>query len=197
MRLFFDGRGARRPLIGGSARDGGWARRPPIGGSAPDEKEPPIVSSHGDVDFDGGDKMDLSTDRVTPCVPLMRALRGVMLNGLCEGVKTMSVELDAQALPDFVQCMHAGVIGSMRELHVSFVQGTPPGVIATALRSVTEGNPRLQCSSQSGRRTTFTARPWTPAVQAEIAEAYERWGRADGVMCERRPAARAHGEGGA
>jgi hypothetical protein len=65
-----------------------------------------------------------------------------MLNGLCEGVRVMSVELETRAIPDFVQCMRAGVIGSMRELHVLFVQGTPPGVADAALRSVTEGNPR-------------------------------------------------------
>jgi hypothetical protein len=120
-----------------------------------------------------------------------------MLNGLCEGVRVMSVELDARAIPDFVQCMHAGVIGSMRELHVLFVKGTPPDMADTALRSVTEGNPRLQRSSQSGRRTTFTARPWTPAVQAEVAAARERWGQADGVMCERRPSAACAPRGGA
>jgi hypothetical protein len=114
-----------------------------------------------------------------------------MLNGLCEGVGYMSVELDERAVPDFVQCMHAGVIGFMRKLHVHFVKGTPPDAADAALRSVTEGNPQLQRSPQSG---TFTDRPWTPALQADIRAARERWGRADGVMCERRPpAARAPG----
>jgi hypothetical protein len=44
--------------------------------------------------FDGDDEMDLVSGRVTPCAPLMRALRGVMLNGLCQGVRDMSVQLD-------------------------------------------------------------------------------------------------------
>jgi hypothetical protein len=81
--------------------------------------------------------------------------------------------------------------GFMRKLHVFFVNGTPPNVADAALRSVTEGNPQLQRESQSG---TFTDRHWTPAVQADIRAARERWVRADGVMCERRPpAARAPG----
>jgi hypothetical protein len=75
------------------------------------EKEPP----NG---FNGDDVMDLADGRVTPCAPLMRALRGVMLNGLCEGVRDMSVELDAEAIRDFVQCMRAGVLGSMQSLRV-------------------------------------------------------------------------------
>jgi hypothetical protein len=99
-----------------------------------EEKEPPN-------NFEYGDEMDLIDGRVTACFPLMRALRGVMLNGLCDGVRVISVELDAGAIPDFVQCMRAGVIGSMRKLHVLFVQFTPPGVVDTALRSVTEGTP--------------------------------------------------------
>jgi hypothetical protein len=67
------------------------------------EEEPPNR-------FEFADEMDLVDGRVTACPALMTALRGVMLNGLCEGVVDMSIELDADAVPNFVQCMQAGVI---------------------------------------------------------------------------------------
>jgi hypothetical protein len=128
--------------------------------------------------FNLGDKMDLVDGRVAPCATVMRALCGVMLNGLCEGVAEMRIELDTDAIPDFVHCMRAGVIGGMERLHLRFVEGTPRDRVGTALRSATEGNPRLERARQDGPDgATFTARPLTEAVRAEIKAARERGGQ--------------------
>jgi hypothetical protein len=145
-----------------------------------------ITRAHGYCDapsappkrFRLGDTMDLVHGRVAPCAMVMRALCGVVLNGLCEGVAEMRVELDADAIPGFVHCMRAGVLGGMERLHLRFVEGTPRHLVDTALGSVTDGNPQLERARPDGPDgATFTAPPFTPAVQAEVRAARERGGQ--------------------